>query len=521
MVSALYFCRPIPWKVRMSSKVVPFKGEKKPPARGSVLKYIGLLIVGLAVVGLVFSSLFTGISGFGSGEWVFGRYGNKDIAYTYNNSFGLAVSNRMAEQDANNDQNGQLFGFIRRMVWQEEFSNAAVRTAIAYHLEESGYAPSSRAIDLQVIQSESFQSNGRFDENKYRETSAALKAAYRDSFREYIALNTWSEDALDSLYRSDAQLEFLDEMRATLRTYDYIALPFSGYPAEEVLEYARENAELFRILPVSRITVEDERIAEEVVGLFNERREEIDAFAALAQEYSTDSYKEEGGSMGPTAYHSLLETMSAEEVDTVFALASGEIAGPYNTEYGWVVFHADGNPTEVDFEAAVDDVRGYMLQNEVGMIEDSLLAKAAKLREAAVSSESFRDAMEAEGFEVSTTVPFPFNYGGDSLLGDSPEKTGDTLLSGTTSSEGFWSGIAPLEGLGEISQPIVLSEAIGLFSLASTETQEKSEYWNEAVSAQTNNSIAEEFQKIVLSEDSKYFVDRFSETYDKIFEEQG
>ena len=133
------------------------------------------------------------------------------------------------------------------------------------------------------------------------------------------------------------------------------------------------------------------------MSLLEERRQEIQSFGEVAREYSEDAYKDEGGSMGSTEYHRLTELMSTTDVDTIFELEPGEIAGPFDTEYGWMIVKVDGEIEKSDPEDTVEDVRSYMLQNEVGIIEDSILARAELLRTIANSGESFRETMRTEG----------------------------------------------------------------------------------------------------------------------------
>ncbi len=483
-----------------------------------MLKAFGMAIVAFAVIGLVFSSLMAGFGGPGnSDELTFGRYGDRKISYRYDNAFGQAVAAGMSEYDDTLNDNQEFMDFIRRMVWQREFSNSVVRAAMAYNLEKSGYVPSSRVVDRQMIKLAAFQTNGVFDSSKYNDASQKFKTSLRERLREVQIYETWYNDTIDSLHRSEAELSFLQDMQATVRTYDYVTLPFSEYPEEDIMEYAQENSQLFRAREMSRITVEEESIALEVVGLFGERRQNIEAFAALVQEYSTDSYKDDEGSMGLTAYHVLQETLPAEDADTVFALDTGEIAGPFETDFGWIILHADEDTQNPDPETLIEDVRDYMLQHEVGIIEESMMDKAGQLREKIINAESFQAAMEGEDLEVSTTVPFPFNYGGDSLLGDTPDKTDDAALIGTTSSVEFWSGIAKLENVGDLSKPIVLSESVGIFALASIETKEPQENWDIIVDNEFGSAIQQAFQETILDEDSALLTDNFDQTYDSIF----
>ncbi len=501
-----------------TTKIIPFKRDDKPSSGKKLLKGFGMAIVAFAIVGLVFSSLMAGFGGPGGREELtFGRYGDRKISYRYDNSFGRAVASGMAEYDDNLNDNQEFMAFIRRVVWQREFSNSVVRAAMAYYLEKSGYVPSSRVIDRQMSKLAAFQTNGAFDSSKYNDASQRIKTSLRESLREFQTYETWYNDTIDSLRRSEAEINFLQDMQATIRTYDYITLPFSEYPDNNVMEYAQENSQLFQTRKMSRITVEEESTALEVAGLFDERRQNVGAFAALVQEYSTDSYKDDEGSMGATAYHVLQETLPTEDVDTVFALAAGEIAGPFETDFGWIILHADDDTAPPAPETLIEETRDYMLQHEVGIIEDSMLDRARQLREKAISAESFQAAMEAEDLEVSTTAPFPFNYGGDSLLGDTPDKTDDSALVGTTSSVEFWNGIAKLENVGDFSQPIVLSGSVGIFALASIETKEPQENWDMIVDNEFGSAIQQEFQSIILDEDSKLLTDNFSQTYDSVF----
>ena len=485
-----------------------------------ILKTIGLVVVGLAIVGLISTSVFTGKGG-STNKIVFGSYGNKEIVYRYDNAFGRAVEDEMAKYRNSVDEDNQFFSFVRYMAWQQAFNSIVVNTAIEYHLADSGYEVSSRAVDRRIVEYGPYRTSGEFDEEKYRSASAAQKASVRERFKEQMTLETWSSDVIDGQYHSQTQYDFLAEMRAAVKSYRYITIPFSEFPEEKVIEYAQENSELFSRMPVSRITVKEEKEAEEILGLYEEKRREMNAFSSLAVEHSDDAYADNGGSMGETDYFSLTEIIGKDHTDTVFSLSEGDVAGPFETEYGWMIFRADGERMESDPASRVKDIRTYMLQNEVGIIEDAMLAAASDLREKAVSSDSFSTVMESEGYTVETTGTFPVNFGGDSLLGGSPEDGGDPALSGTASSEDFWNKIVSLDRIGEVSQPIVLTDAVGLFSLAEAETLENLDYWKDLVNYEIARSRQSDFNQAVMNDDSGLFKNEFSETYDGIFKVQG
>ena len=498
-----------------------FQSEKKPGSQNSVLKYIGVVIVGLALLGLIFSSVLYKSGGGGSKQMVFGKYGNREIVYRYDNAFGQAVETEMAKYRNSVDKDNQFFSFVRFMAWQQAFNSIVVNTAISYQLDKSGYDVSSRAVDRRIIDSGPFRTNGQFDENIYRNASATQKASVRKQFEEQLTLETWSQDVLDSQYRSSQQVAFLESMRSKTRTYDYVSVPFTDYPDEKVIAYARENTKLFTRLPVSRISVSDKETADEVRQKIDDRKQEIDSFAELARQFSEDAYKDDGGNMGPTDFYQLSEILGSENTNEIFSLEAGDVAGPYETDYGWLIVKVDGPPEESDPAERLDIVKSYMLQNEVGIIEDATIAKVERVRVEALAADSFREAAQNVGYEVATTPAFPINFGGDTLLGSTPETSGDPELSGTVSSDEFWSKIAPLTRIGAVSEPVVLGDSVAVFSLAAIEEVEPLNYWDSMVKYELARSRQEDFQVAILSADSELLENNFSETYDQIFPTQG
>ncbi len=457
-----------------TNNAISAKSTTRP--KHGILKTFGVIIVALALVGLVFSSIYSGSQG-NTGRLKFGRYGDREIVYRYDNAFGQAVEDEMAKYRSSYDQDNQFFSFVRLIAWQQAFNRMVVNTAMAYQLDSSGYTVSPRAVDRRIVEFGPYRTDGVFDERKYSAASAARKAAVRDQFREQLTLETWARDTLDAQYRSTQQLDFLNDMRSPVRSYDYVTMPFSDFPVEEVVRYGTVNSSLFEQAPVSRITLADEKTAAEVLSLYQERRQELGAFSALAAEYSQDSYKDDGGSMGATDFYRVSELTGKDNADAVFALPEGEVAGPIETEYGWMLFRKDGKTVTPVIENRVDDIRSYMLQNEGGIIEDSMLARAEELRAEALASEDFQVLMSENGLDVSNSGEFPVNYSGDTLLGGSPENSGDPALSGANQSEEFWEKIAVLNEIGEISQPMVLSGSVAIFSLASSQEAEELSYW--------------------------------------------
>jgi hypothetical protein len=340
--------------------------------------------------------------------------------------------------------------------------------------------------------------------------------------REQLILMNWGQDVLDSQYHSAAQRDFLWKMRADQGSYEYISIPFSDFPDVKVMEYAKTNSKLFSKIPVSRITVPDEKTAGEIITTYEGRKQELSAFAELAAELSKDAYAKDGGSMGPTDYYQLSELLGDENTEVVFAAGVGDVVGPFSTDYGWMIVKIDGKPAESNPADRIDDVRAYMVQNEAGLIEDTLIARADELRIKSLAEGSFTAAMEKEGFEVLTTSLFPVNFAADSLVGGNPETSGNEILSGISSSDDFWESIVPLDQIGSISKPVVLNGSVALFALASRQNDtEVLSYWDALVDYEVSRSRQTDFRAGIVNPESQLFKDNFRTAYESIFGENG
>jgi len=479
-----------------------------------ILKTIGLGIVGLALIGLVFSSVFSGDSS-AAEELMFGSYGDKDILYTYDNSFGNAVRHSLNSYNSS-DMGQDVHPIIHRLAWQEAYNSIVYHTAIKYYLDQSGYQPSSRTIDRQILEYARYQTDGEFDERLYLSMSPEVKNNDRELAGDWLSMNTWIGDVLDSQYHSAAQMDFLWDMAARENSYDYVIIPFSEFPEHKVIEYGRENSHLFSSLPLSRITVESEEQAEELISQYREKGETPESFALLAQEFSQDFYAERAGSMGETNFYLIDEVIGRENADNVYKLKEGEIAGPFESEFGWIIFRADGALTSLNLTEQIQDVRTYMMENELGIIEDAILERASELRANTVNTGLFLSAMAEEGFEIKRTHMFPINYGSVPMLGESSEGSDDAALNGTASSDEFWKSIVGLTEVGSISQPVVLNNTVGMFALASSASKERDDFWEEEVKSEITQSRQNDFNTAILNE-SELFDNQFSSTYNRYF----
>lgn len=118
----------------------------------------------------------------------------------------------------------------------------------------------------------------------------------------------------------------------------------------------------------SHILVEDEELANELY----ERATNGEDFAALAEEYSTDSGSAaEGGSVG---YFSRGQMVPAFE-DKAYELEIGEISEPVQSDFGFhIIYVTDNRPVETDV-ASLDDIRDQLRSEIASTKVDSAQAQ--------------------------------------------------------------------------------------------------------------------------------------------------
>jgi hypothetical protein len=187
-----------------------------------------------------------------------------------------------------------------------------------------------------------------------------------------------------------------------------------------------------------------------------------------------------------------------------------------------MIVKIDGKPVDSNPADRIDDIRAYMVQNEAGLIEDNLIARAEELRLKSLAEGSFSAAMGNEGFEVLTTSLFPVNFAADSLVGGNPETSGNETLSGISSSDDFWESVVPLDQVGSISKPVVLNGSVALFALSSLQNEmEVLSYWDALVDYEVSRSRQTDFRAAILNPESELFEDNFRTAYKGIFGENG
>jgi len=452
----------------------PESGEKR--RKGNPFIYIGTIV--LLVITIV-AFVFVPAAGSASSgtDMTFGSWNGKTIAFVQGGYFSTQVQQIKAqlEQQGYKDTGDQFFAY---QVWRRAFENTAVHYALLDYAQKAGIAVSESYIDKQITQSAAFQENGVFSRRKYRDATSSFKLSLRKDIEATTLKNRYIADAV-AFTPSKAEIAFLKAMAQSQRVIEYVAIPFSVYPDEERIAYARANPASFKRVRLSKVTISASlKEAEQVLAKVNSGSL---SFEESAKNHSKDEFATKGGDMGSRFVWELKgELKNATDLDAVLGLAKGTISPVYETFTGsWSFYRIEELAVEPDYASAdlIKSVSDYLNRNEKGRIEDWVVSAADKF--AAAARGDFNATALANGYTVKETKPFPLNYGKAldvgyfSLLGaldttDLPE------LNGADSSESFLTTIFSLEA-GKVSAPLVLNDNALVVRVKEIKTAEEGE----------------------------------------------
>jgi hypothetical protein len=439
---------------------------------GSPFMWVASLIILVVIIVTFVGAPVAGKIG-SKGNLVFGSYDGEEIVYTDDSFFSDQVNSIADEyRDQINDANSK---FIQYQVWRTAFDNTVFRTAVIKELKNSGVHISSMAVDKAIVMYGPYMENGEFSENLYAQTSNLQKKSTREKYNKELYYNQYLQD-INSYPVNNNEEKFFQDLASTEKKFRYAAFPFSTFPSDNIASFGSNNADLFRKILISKITINsDKKDAQQILlklesdpGLFTE----------LAKTQSSDPYADKGGEMGSRYYHELKSLINNEEaLDEIFALNTSEISSIIEDDGSWVIYRCDRTPeySDMTVDADLQKVKEYMERFEKGLIEDYLVQEAVKFAEFA-GSEGFIPAASDSEVTVHDTISAPVVYGNPSVYyyGQSiPVYTqisaadDDTSLSGANTNEFFLKTINKLSVDG-ISEPIILNDNVIVMQLIET-----------------------------------------------------
>ena len=335
------------------------------------------------------------------------------------------------------------------------------RELLAQASQRQRMGVSEQTINDYILASEAFQSDGRFDQNRYRfalqqqgYTSASFKAMLSNDMRVQQLIN----GITDTVFATDLELSALASVTEQKRDFYYLRLPVAPIQEsvvlsdEQISDYYQANLasyqtdaqvvvdyielspaqlvdptlvtsgqiatrfeeelltlDLAESRQVAHILLED--ASDELVAEIQGKIIAGETFGELAREYSDDfASAESEGDLGYTAGDTFPEAFES----ALAILNLGEVSPPVTTDAG------------IHFIKLLDiQPDTYLLTDESPRIErelmreattDQLIAKLELLKELSFNAESLTEVAEDVGLELNTSDAFS-RFGGQGVTG--------------------------------------------------------------------------------------------------------
>lgn len=454
-------------EVKKAEKKASLKrGIKNPFVYGGTV-----VILIITVIAFVFIPSIGG--GLGSSSTVpkFGSWNGKPITYTQGSYFANQVAqiNDYLRQQGLSEDNFQLYAY---QVWSMAFQSAAIRIGLIDTVQESGFRVTEKGIDEALAVNETFLVDGKFSIEKYNKTAKSTILSLRKSAKEDLVVRRYYED-LYTTAPSSAEIAFVASMAKPQRSISYVTLPLSDYPATEVAAWGAKNADLFRTLELSRVTVtSSEADAKKILQQIKDNKL---SFEDAAKSHSQDGYADKGGDAGSIYYYLLAEGFSnKDDAKTIAALKKGELSNVYKiADKAWVFFRINGELKLPDFskQATLDEAKAYIYEKEKGTLESWAIAKANLLISSPEGSR-FQSAAKKAGLTVKSAGPFIVNLGNPTFyaynqqipLLQTPFDNQDADLQAAGQDEAFMTELFSLPK-GKVSKPLIVGENAIVFSV--------------------------------------------------------
>lgn len=476
--------------------------------------FIGTVIVlVIVIIAFVFVPAIVPDSRAG-GDLIFGYYNKNPIKYVQNNYFARtlqAISQGRQQSEDNPNYMEDL-----RQAWREAFQEAAIRIGILDEMKQSGFMVPENVVDREMAELPHFQENGRFSSTKYRAMDNASRISLWQQVHENITVRTYLADLM-GMRTASGEPEFINSMSSPKRSFDLAVFSLNSYPDSEIISYVESNADIFRTLRLSRVTINSsEREARQVLASI---RNGSMTFEDAARNNSQDWSADRGGDIGLVMVFDLgFEIQNERERESVINLARGDISEPVKVYSGWSFYRADEpvRPADLSDSVQMSKVRNYLLYFSRGQAEDWLISEAERF--AAHAREiGFDEAIEAANLVKSSFGPIPVNYGNSALF-NSIRYSGIPELDSAGTNQFFWRTAfsTPVQ---TPSAPLVLdSNVIVLFPVEEIVSLEEEAGFIEAYYPYwVSMSLENDYRSYFMN--NKKMDDRFQQTFSKLWRE--
>ena len=331
----------------------------------------------------------------------FGKYNGEKIElvpsydnYFYNQLYTLAQTYQM------NPQN-------EMQLYSQAFYATVLETALSQMAAQAGISVTDQMISTAIVKSGTFaDENGNFDMEAYNAASAMEKESMKNQLRDMIPAQIVYQD-MTSIKTSDSELEFVSALNDAPRSFEYIIIDYDSYPDADAAAYAEADPAPFTTMDLSVITVATEDEANTILASIQNGETTFEEAVAAS---STDTYKDENGSMGNVMLNSLQNMLvNDEDAAAVFDTAAGSLTSPVQGYAGWMIFRADSASAPADLTDAevLSEVKRYISLNDEETMMAYLDAEAQRVYSEAAAD--FTAAAESNGLPVNEVAASSYN----------------------------------------------------------------------------------------------------------------
>ena len=417
------------------------KKEKNKHQKKSIGWIIGVVV--LILISVTFILPTTALSG-GSSSIEFGRYNGDKISLEYGNFFYNQVANLASQYPMDATNSFQIY--------YQAYYATVLETALRQMAEQAGIKVTDSMVNDAIIQSGAFSNeDGVFDPEVYRNASAAEKSSIRMQLEDILPSQIVMAD-MTGVKTSEAETGFIATLNENTRAFQYITVGSATYPDTDAWTYAEENPAPFQAMDLSSITVATEDSANTILQSIQSGEA---TFESAATENSTDSYSGSEGEMGSVMYYDLEgQLVDSTNAATVFASATGDIAGPFQTYSGYTLYRANSAAAPADLEEIdnLNAVKSYIAANDPETMLAYLQTKADEVY--AVATENWDEAAATAGVTVTDVAASAPNPASSSMInGLTYADQGYLLASAAAQDEDFNKEIFTSE-IGTVSAPV-------------------------------------------------------------------
>ena len=496
-------------KIAQGTKKNQVEEPKKIPGQKKSFVYyfsIGILIL-IAVTFVVGPASFGFLTQQQPGD--FGAIHGRRIVFQPDSFFEQQIRG-IAEQY--NQAGIQIDFQVGYQVWRTAFQRTLFHTALLVEAERNNITVSSDLIDQELASSPRFQTNGVFDPQRLRATSQAELLQLRTNLRENMISSMILDDLRIGSSLSDSETQFIANIGQERRKVSYVLFEQSRFPNSEVINYIRNNPNLFRAAELSVITMTN---SDELAELVNQISSGATSFSEAAIEFSEDLFAEDGGNRGITLAFELQRDLgSVALVEDLFAAAPGIISQPFDVPGGRVaVFKLNQTPREINIDNPLElsRAREYVLNVEQVLVRDFLRAQAEEFSIAS-QVQGLTTAAANFNLNLSETNEFAANIGGLDIFPTVRRSDGEQLDNAQFSQE-FYRQAFQL-GINEVSGPIELNSGFMVLSpIQETQAQEFELNFiaASAVPRAADSWLSQDIERVFLR--PEFIEDNFDEAY--------